>query len=182
MVDPASISPQNYARIQTALVQQEMWTVLDRLSGLQAIKHEQEELHRTSIDRYDDKQKYAHWGRLYGVGAVVVGFIQCHYKSSFWNPKSESQYCEQFLNLVDANSGEVLVGVEGGDWIDDGNEAPSWKDVVQKLADGYPKNFVREPSSERRNLYLIESRERAVQQKEYFILNRQNGLSSGEAK
>ena len=169
MVDPASINPENYARIQTALVQQEMWTVLDRLSGLQAIKHEQEELHRTSTDRYDDKEKYSHWGKLYGVGAVIVAHTQCFRKATFWNPQGNNYYCSQFLNLVDANSGEVLIGVEGGEWAEAQNVAPDWKEVVQKLAEAYPKNFGREPSSERIDLYKKESQEAAVRQKEILI-------------
>ncbi|MGE0634516.1 MAG: hypothetical protein AB7O96_19020, partial [Pseudobdellovibrionaceae bacterium] len=40
MIDPASITPENYARLQTALVSQDMWVVLDRAAGLEAIKKE----------------------------------------------------------------------------------------------------------------------------------------------
>lgn len=168
MIDPASVSPDNYARIQTALVSQEMWVVLDRSAGLEAIKHEQEELHRTSSDRYDDRQKWAHWGKLYGVGAVVVAHAQCFNKKSWYDPKGQ-YYCSQFINLLDSNTGEVILGVEGGEFTEGPEVAPDWKAVTQKLADAYPKEFKRVPTSERIENYKAESEEAARRQKEIMI-------------
>jgi hypothetical protein len=168
MIDPASVSPENYARIQTALVQQEMWVVLDRSAGLEAIKKEQETLHRTSSDRYDDKQKWAHWGKLYGVGAIVVSHAQCFNKKTWYDPKGE-YYCSQFLNLVDANTGEVILGVEGGEYTDGPDASPDWKKIAGKLADAYPKDFKRQPTSERIENYKSESEEASRRQKEIMI-------------
>lgn len=168
MIDSASISPENYARLQTALVQQEMWVVLDRASGLEAIKKEQETLHRTSTDRYEDKQKWAQWGRLYGVGAVVVGHAQCFNKKTWYDPKGE-YYCSQFLNLIDANTGEVILGVEGGEYTDGPDAPPDWKIIAGKLSAAYPKEFKRVPTSERLENYKAESEEAARRQKEIMI-------------
>lgn len=179
MIDPASISPENYARIQTALVQQQMWVVLDRAAGLEAIKKEQQELHRTSIDRYEDKEKYAHWGRLYGVGAVVVAHAQCFQKKGFWT-STVNTYCDQFINLIDANTGEVIVAVEGGEYAEDSSVAPDWKEIVSKLANIYPTHFDRVPASERMEIYKKESEERARQQKEKFIQSNKNEEPEGQ--
>lgn len=165
MIDPASITTDNYVRLQTALVQTEMWTVLDRKSGLKAIKKEQEDLHKVEADRYSDKEKFAHWGKLYGVGAVVVGHTQCFYKKSVWKP--QGQYtCDLLINLVDANTGEVVLGVEDSQQTDGPSVAPDWKNVVEKLADAYPKTFERVPSSERLETYKLESEESAKRTQE----------------
>lgn len=161
MVDPASLSTENYVRLQTALVQQQMWTVLDRKSGLEAIKKEQEELHKKNSDRYLDKEKFAHWGKLYGVGAVVVGHTQCFFKSKLFSLNIKDYYCDQMINLVDANSGEVILGVEGGQFTDGPEIAPDWKEMAMKLADAYPKRFERVPVSEKLETYKAESEEEA---------------------
>lgn len=167
MVDPASISVENYVRLQTALVQQQMWTVLDRKAGLDAVKKEQEDLHKNQSERYEDKEKFARWGKLYGVGSVLVGHTQCFYKKRFFSLESKGYWCDQMLNLVDANSGEVVLGVEGGQFTDGPSVAPDWKEIVEKLADIYPKKFERQPSSERLESYKLESEEAAkrVQEK-----------------
>ena len=168
MIDPATISPENYARLQTALVQQEMWVVLDRAAGLEAIKKEQETLHRTSTDRYEDRNKFSLWGRLYGVGAVISSHSQCFLKKSWYDPKGE-YYCSQFLNLIDANTGEVILGVEGGEYTDGPDAPPDWKVIAGKLAEAYPKEFKRVPTSERMDNYKAESEEAARRQKEIMI-------------
>ncbi len=169
MIDPASISPENYARLQTSLVQQEMWTVLDRASGLEAIKKEQEELHRTSTDRYEDKEKWARWGKLYGVGSVLSAHTQCFPKAKWWDPQGNTYFCSQFLNLIDANTGEVIVGVEGGEYVDSAEEPPTWHEVTAKLAEVYPKYHEKRNYSERVQLYKRESEEAARRQKEVKI-------------
>jgi len=160
MIDPASISVEDYVRIQTALVQQGMWTIVDRASGLDAIKREQESLHKENTDRYDARQRWAHWGKLYGVGAIIAANVQCYPKKSLWrfDANTQTNYCEQFINLIDASTGEVVLGVESGDYVDAGS-ASDWKEVAQKLADAYPKSFERVPTSERIETYKLESEE-----------------------
>lgn len=159
MVDPASLDVENYIRLQTALVQQQMWTVLDRQAGLEAVKKEQENLHKSNSDRYEDREKFARWGKLYGVGAVLVGHKQCAFKKKFLSLNVQDWYCDQMINMVDANTGEVILGVEGGQYTDGPTIAPDWKEIVGKLADAYPKTFVKEPVSERMEIYKQENEE-----------------------
>lgn len=166
MIDPASISVENYVRLQTALVQQQMWTVLDRKSGLEAIKKEQENLHVNEPNRFADKEKWAQWGKLYGVGAVIVGHTQCFFKERIFTFKPKGYWCDQMLNLIDANTGEVLLGVEDGQYTDGPEVAPDWKEIAQKLADIYPKKFESHPISESLETYKLESEETAKRVKE----------------
>lgn len=140
MIDPVGLSMSDYSNLQTALVKTDVWVVLDRARGIAAIKQEQENLHRDEHDRYDRSEKFAHWGKLYGVGAVVVAHSECHNRPNQWNVTELANYCKLSLNLVDANTGEVIVAVN------DENKAdfmtsPEWNDVAEELVDAYPKYF-----------------------------------------
>lgn len=115
MVDPESLSASQYARAVDALVSYNRWTIVDRGPGLQAVKREQEmETEVGSGDfppRFEDREKWAQWGKLWGVGAVAIGHADCYLHPSFWNFIRERRVytrCEQFLTLIDANSAEVL--------------------------------------------------------------------------
>ncbi len=165
MLYPNTISPDHYARIQTALVQSNSFTVIDRSYGLEAIKQEQERIHRNESDRYDDREKFSHWGRLYGVGAVVVAHAQCVNRPNSWRVNELRNYCQQFLNLIDANTGEVVLGVEAEN-NSELNTAPDWNEAVEKLIQAYPKYFSPEQVSERLERYKEESKERALREKE----------------
>ena len=165
MLYPDTISADHFARIQTALVQSNTWTVIDRSQGIEAIKKEQERTHRSESDRYEDREKFSHWGRLYGVGAVVVANVQCVNKTNPWRVNELRNYCQQFLNLVDANTGEVIIGVDAKNDSDLGM-APDWNEAVQNLAEAYPKYFTPTMISERLERYKEESKERALHEKE----------------
>lgn len=140
MVDPNGLSHTDYMNLQSALVQANIWTVLDRSAGLQAVKKEQENLHQTQHDRYEDQEKFAHWGKLYGVGAVIVAHSECQNRPNTWNITELKNYCRLFINLVDANTGEVIVAVQEEDSAPF-MARPEWDDAVAELGDEYPKYF-----------------------------------------
>ncbi len=140
MVDPSGISMTDYTNLQTALVQSNVWTVLDRARGIAAVKNEQEQLHKYNHDRFDPREKFAHWGKLHGVGAVVVAHSECQNRVNQWNVTELRNYCRLFLNLVDANTGEVIVAVNGDDKAPF-MSSPEWDDVVEELVEVYPKYF-----------------------------------------
>lgn len=165
MLYPDTISADHFARIQTSLVRSDVWSVLDRSQGLKAVKKEQDTIHRSESDRYDDREKYAHWGKLYGVGAIVVAHAQCTNKANKWNVSELRTYCQQFLNLVDSNTGEVVLGVEAESDAEYGM-TPDWNEVTKKLADEYPKYFTKEKVTERLERYKEESKERAIREKD----------------
>lgn len=170
MVDPDSISEENYVQVQSSLVRSGKFTVVDRLSGYKAVEKEQERLHRNEQDRYEDKEKWAHWGKLYGVGAIVVAHAQCRTISYLWNNQASRLNCRQFISLIDANTGVVLLAVE--------NEnsgpastgftflAPDWNETIVKLIEDYPKYFKTEKYGPTIVKYQQESEDHAKKQRE----------------
>lgn len=165
MVDPDSFEPEEHVRLQHALVDSGKWVVIDRAQGMKAIQKEQERLHRDQVDRFDDRQKWAHWGRLYGVGAVVIGHIQCTKKLNFWMTSWKND-CQQFINLVDANTGEVITAIEHRDEFD-ADLATDWTVAVNKLNEAYPKDYSSAGIKHEKLIqYEDESAERALREKE----------------
>lgn len=164
MVDPDSLKTKDFVRLQTELVKSNVWTVIDRAQGFRASLKEQERLHRRRSDRFSDKEKFAHWGKLYGVGAIIVGHIQCTYTRSIWKSKPVNK-CYMAINLVDANTGEVVIGVDDNNYSPIG-ERPDWEEVVENLIDVYPKYFSPSKVLERLYRYKEESKEHSQRQKE----------------
>jgi hypothetical protein len=174
LIDPTQLDKDNYVKLQKALVQSGNFTVVDRRDGWAAIKAEQERLHRNEVDRYADKEKWAHWGKLYGVGAIVIPANECTRVTSrgFLKP-GPGLRCHQSLSIVDANTGEVVVMVEE-EAVSDRMEniysnqylVPSWDDAVEKLADAYPKRFEAQAYHPILENYRNLSEEEALRQKE----------------
>lgn len=173
MIDPESIDVANYVEIQTALVKSGKFMVIGRGTAMKAVKREQEMLHRTEGDRFEDKEKWAHWGKLYGVGAIVIAHIQCIHETTWY--QTQEQTCRQFLNMIDANTGEVFLAVDGEASIDSESNvtqlaynyvAPSWQKIVKKLVEEYPKNFTSDHYRGPALQYQEISAEQAQRQKE----------------
>lgn len=166
MINPDGISAKHYVRIQQALVESGKWVVVDRGMGYDAIKKEQEREHREQTDRFLDSEKFAHWGKLYGVGGIVVAHAQCVQKDGIF--KKNFPVCRQYLSIVDSNSGEVIAAVEdeseGSSY--DYDLAPSWEDAVVKLNSAYPTHY--EPNRDHKILrdYKELSKEEATRQRE----------------
>lgn len=149
-LDADSVSTDDYVSIQTALVKEGRFMVIDRNIGYKAIKTEQERLHRKEEDRYSDKEKWAQWGKMYGVGAIVWAHAQCYRTTKFFTASLYTTVCKQYLSLVDANTGEIIAAID--------NEADSpakadnfgsesfkvptdWTIAVEKFVDAYPKDY-----------------------------------------
>ena len=163
MVNPEGLEHANYMNLQTALVSTNTWTVLDRASGLKAVQTEQNMLHRYQNDRFEDREKFAHWGKLYGVGAVIVAYSDCRFSTSSWNNTVTVRRCSLYLNLVDANTGEVMVGVTDSVTIPRGSN-PDWSESVEKLVEAYPKYFEENKNHKKLEEYKKESERRAISQ------------------
>lgn len=165
MIDPDSIDSKNYMKIVYALHETGRWIVVDRSSGFRAIKKEQEMLHRQEVDRFADREKYAHWGRLYGVGGVVVAQSTCQRLRTFGG--SPYLKCTQNLAIIHANTGEILAVAEESAENESGwDEPPSWADTVFVLTENFPKHFEASKNSERLEEYKDLSKERAIRSKE----------------
>lgn len=158
MVDPTGLDNRTYMRVQTALVRSGVWTVLDRSDGLRAAIREQNELHKNNHDRYDAREKFAHWGKLFGVGAIVVAHKDCENRLATWNNTELKTYCNLFINLIDANTGEVIVAVQDEDDAEFLGQ-PSWEDIIEDLVEVYPKYFKDEKLHEK----LVEYKEESLE-------------------
>lgn len=164
MLYPRGISEDHYSKIQSALVQTDAFTVVDRGIGLQALKEEQQATHRTESDRYDDQQKFSHWGKLYGVGSVIVAHVKCNNRPNPWRQSELRNYCDLVLNIIDSNTGVIVTSIDAKDDSPFGL-VPDWKDAAWKLVDEYPKYFTPEKITERLELYKKESEKHAIEQK-----------------
>ena len=163
MVDPDKVDEAQHVRLQTALVKTDRWTVIDRKDGFSAIKKEQDREHRNDSDRFSDQEKWAQWGQLYGVGAILVPHVDCYLKQNLFSPRL-SKHCVQFLRLVDANTAEVILAVEGSSSSVE-SDTPDWYETVEKLGEEYPTQFTEEKISERLIRYKKQSEARAIAQK-----------------
>lgn len=153
MIDPDSIDQMNYVRVQKALVESGKWRVVDRGAAYSAIKKEQERQYQDESERFANREKWAHWGKMYGVGGVIAAQTQCEIKKGFWNDPILS--CFQYLAVVDATTGEVITAVDG--IAEDGKHfygetkvAPSWDETVEKLNKSFPTHF--KTQSQHKNL------------------------------
>lgn len=154
MIDPSSARG-NYINVQTALVSNGRFMVVDRHNGYRAVTKEQDRSYTYQSRRFANNQKFAHYGKLYGVGAVVIAKAQCRNTRSVWMNAS-IQRCLLFLNLVDANTGEVVVGVK--DEKDAPHGAyPDWDEAVEKLVSVYPEYFTEVEIHQRLKNYMEES-------------------------
>ena len=98
MVDPRSAGGKNHTKVQSAIVRSGMFTVVDRFSGYQAVQKEQNRAYVRKPDRFANNQKFAHWGKLYGVGAVVIAKSQCRWAKAVWRGQIVNR-CELFLSF-----------------------------------------------------------------------------------
>jgi hypothetical protein len=166
MIDPESIDAEHYVKISSALVKSGRFIVIDRAAGFNAIKREQERIHRSDVDRFADREKYAHWGKLYGVGGVVVAHADCHYFEGVFKGRYKS--CKQLLQILDTNTAEVLAVADGESDGDAGDEVVPWEEVVADLEVAYPKYFEKDKTHAKLEEYKQLSKELATRNKEDF--------------
>lgn len=171
MIDGDGLSARDYVRIVHALQSSGKWFVVDRRDGLRAIFKEQKMIHRDHPDKFKDEEKYSMWGRLYGVGAVIIGHVQCHREPGFWFGSNSSK-CVQNLAIISANSGQVIATAEGTnddaeiDREGDIRIASDWTETVGQLNDNFPQNF--NPLQYDKNMlnFRAEAKEEAIRAKE----------------
>lgn len=165
LLDSESLPADEFVALERSLWESGKWFVVDRSRGYKAIREEQERLHRRDIDRFDDKNKFAHWGKLYGVGAIVVAHAQCQTKWNWWAQTHLS--CLQHVAIIDSNTSEVLAATsnrvegKGGETL-----SPSWDATVDKLNDAFPRNFQPDESTPGLLNYQAISKEEAQRQRE----------------
>lgn len=142
MVDPDSLPQTHYIRVVQSLMQSGKWTVVDRARGWQAVKEEQQRLHKDEHDRYEDEEKWAMWGKMYGVGGVVIANAQCEQR---YTRLIHSEYlaCLQTLSLVDSNTSEIIMSISHEQEGDVGQIyiPPSWDGAVASFNKSFPSGY-----------------------------------------
>ncbi|MGE3756964.1 MAG: hypothetical protein AB7H97_04370 [Pseudobdellovibrionaceae bacterium] len=151
-VDPDSLDKKNLPRLKAALQASGNWIVVDRDAGYDAMNKEQDRQYKDSENRIDQKERYAIWGKQYGVGGVITATSQCSASYRFWANQTDFD-CVQNIQVMDAKTGEVLataegLGTDGSFFYAEMNIAPSWTETVEKLNESYPKYFEKIKKSE----------------------------------
>ncbi len=169
VINPNGIDPNNYVRIQNALVSSGKWWVVDRALAFKAAIAEQNMTRVNYPERFDDTEKFARLGKLYGVGGVIQAHAQCITKEGFlkgWYAK-----CVVSLSLVSTNTGEVIATSEVSE------ETPinpygmepvsiSWEKAVDTLNDNFPKNYEPVKWTKEMQEYKQTIKEEAVRERE----------------
>ena len=169
MVDGDGLEAKDYVRIVKALKSSGKFVVVDRRDGLRAIQTEQKMIHQDRADQFADHEKYSIWGRLYGVGGIVIGHVQCSVRHTLFG--NEYPHCLQYLAVISANSGEVITAVEGENdeaeqYYGDIKIASDWQATTEKLEGEFPKEFTPEMYSQGMKDFRAEAKEEALRRKE----------------
>lgn len=140
MINPEGLSEVEYMNIQNKLVELDSFTVIDRSRAIEAIKKEQSETHVENKDRYENSEKFSHWGKLYGVGSVIVAHSSCQNRPDSWNVTDLKNHCKLYISLVDSNTAEVIVSAKS-EYKSEFMQQPDWDETIEKLVSLYPKYF-----------------------------------------
>lgn len=164
MVDPDTIDVDNYVRITNSIITNGKFIVVDRGAGYRAARKEQERLHVDKVDRFDDREKYALWKKLYGVGGIVTAHSQCERAIGFM----QSQYvkCRINLAIVNSSTSEVITTAEDFVELENGEAAPNWNKAVDTLAKTFPKFYEKDLTDNKLNEYKDISKESALRARE----------------
>lgn len=141
ILDP-TIEEAHYVQIRRALVESGRFEVIDRRDGFAAALKEQDLQFRSGYqDRFSDREKWAHIGRMYGARGVITASAQC-YQNKNWLGEYR-KYCKQILTFIDGYTGKVEFSVQGENsepWVV-GYTVPNWDDVVKRAVAEYPAYF-----------------------------------------
>lgn len=171
MISPEGISAAHYVKIQNALVESGKFVVIDRGQGFSAIKTEQAMEYRQDFDRYEDREKLARWGKLHGVGGVIIAHADCIVKDG-WFLKKNYVHCHEYLAILDTVTAKIMATAqqdENGDSNEYDNIAPSWDSCVAQLESNYPARFDDKPDEKNLREYKDMVQEEAKRQKESSV-------------
>ena len=141
LIDP-SIPMEHYVEIRRAFVESGKVEVIDRREGFDAAIREQNTQFRSGYqDRFSDREKWMHIGRMYGAASIVTGYATCYNKTNWLGHFVRE--CKQNLAFINGRTGVVEIAVNGKNSIDWTAEwvVPDWDDVVVSVIEKYPEYF-----------------------------------------
>lgn len=166
LIDPR-IPVEHYVEIQRALVESGKVEVVDRRDGFSMAIAEQDLQARSGYqDRFSDREKWAHIGKMYGAASIVTAHASCYQKQNLWG--TFTRYCKQTLFFINGRTGVVEISANGENsmpWTAD-FVAPDWDDTVNSVIAKYPKYFEPRPNSKILETYRDQSEELARRERE----------------
>jgi hypothetical protein len=143
LLNPQGLDSTSYVRLQQALVKSGKWFVVDRSKAFRAVVDEQSLTRINYPSRFDDSEKFARLGKMFGAGGVVQGNLQCSNSRGFWGTTVP---CVLNLVIVSTVTGEIIASAEVQDdaeinYFGEVVIAPSWENAVSALNDNFPKNY-----------------------------------------
>lgn len=163
MIDPSGINEDVYVRLQTSLVESNKFFVVDRGKGFRAIRGEQDMIHRRDHDRFEDEEKYAMYGKLYSVGAVITAHEVCKWEQGLF---SYTLVCHQNMAAIDTITGLVINAASNVARGESASEAPTWDDTVDKFNASFPKTWESEKYDKKMLHFRKVAAENALRAKE----------------
>ena len=139
-IDPQDMTQGQVMRLQASLMRQGAFQVVDRGRGFNAAKNEQEMERKSEGHRFGSPEKYAEWGKLYGVGGVIVANADCSQRITIGG--SIYFVCQEQIVLYDATTGQVMAASEAQAETSENVPSPGWLEAVEKLAEAYPSKMV----------------------------------------
>jgi hypothetical protein len=173
-VDPSGLNPEDYVKVQTSMVEANKFFVVDRARAFKAIEKEQKMIHRDRSEEFSDEEKYALYGRLYSVGAVIVASEACENIQGVF---SWEVRCRQYLSAVDASTGEVIAAASAVASSSPRDGRPEWDEVVDKFNKAFPKTWEPKQYDSKMQEFRKVAAESAARSKESKA---QNQIKNGE--
>jgi hypothetical protein len=166
LIDPR-IPVEQYVEIQRALVDSGKVEVVDRRDGFTMAIAEQDLQARSGYqDRFSDREKWAHIGKMYGAASIVTAHASCYQKNNLWG--TFTRYCKQTLFFINGRTGVIEITANGENSVPWTAEfvAPDWDDTVASVIKKYPKYFEPRPNSKLLETYRDQSAELAQRERE----------------
>jgi hypothetical protein len=169
-IDPNSLDSDSYVRLETSLVESNKFFVVDRARAFEAVKAEQDLIHREDVDRFDDEEKYAIYGKMYSVGAVITANERCQVIEHLF---SHEVRCEQHIGAIDTTTGQMIHAVSHIASASIG-EMPAWDDTVDKFNKSFPKTWDEQKYDSKMTHFRKVAAESALRQKEKLAREKSN--------
>lgn len=164
------IDAAHYVQIKAALVESGKFEVIDRRDGFLAAMQEQDLQFRSGYqNRFSDREKYAHIGKMYGAMGIITASAQC-YQNKNWRGIF-TRNCKQFLTFINGVTGKIEFSVRGENsepWTVEWT-VPDWDGVIAKAVQTYPEFFEPRVISKQLQAYQDQSEElskRAAQERQ----------------
>lgn len=169
-VDPDTLNQADYTRVVHAISKTGKFKVVDRKAGYQAALNEQDRQHVNQANRFDNREKFALYAKLFGARGVVVATAECQDSTGFF-ANTYFKKCHQTLQILDANTSEIISSVDN---VVEGKFGElglgiGWEETAFLLADSFPKYFEGDKDTEELKNYRKIAEDSAIKTKAQIL-------------